>query len=183
MSENSNNSFSSENSPQNAQPPAGGSQSYGQQYAQQPNYNQQNFQQPGYQQQPDFDAYGNPIAPDAKTMSLLSHLSSLILNFVTATTLSFLGPLIFWFIFKDKPGHQFTAANSARAFNFNFTMWLANLLGWLVMIFTLGIGVPISGLIWFATTVLMFIFHIIAAIRASRGEVYNYPMQIKILKD
>lgn len=167
---------------QNPQQPSGypqqqPHQEYGQQYG-----NQQGFQQ-GFQQPHDFDAYGNPIAPDAKTMSLLSHLSSLILNIVTASTLSFLGPLVFWFIFKDKPGHKFTAANSARAFNFNFTLWLANLVGWAILFFTLTLGAPISMLIWGATTVLMFIFHIIGAVRANRGEVYDYPMQIRILKD
>lgn len=151
---------------------------HSQQYPGNPYPGQQQFQQPV-----DFDAYGNPIATDAKTMSLLSHLSSLILNIVTASTLSFLGPLIFWFIYKDKPGYKFTAANSARAFNFNFTLWLINLAGWIILIITFGLGTPVSALIWMATTVLMFVFHIIGAVRANRGEVYDYPMQIKILKD
>lgn len=149
-------------------------------YPQNASYQQQNFQQPPA---PDFDAYGNPIAPDAKTMSVISHLSSLVLYVITASTLSFAGPLIFWFIFKNKPGHQFTTVNSARAFNFNFTMWIINIAAGLLAIITLGLALPISGLVWAATTVLVFIFHIIGAVRASRGEVYNYPMQIKILKD
>lgn len=149
-------------------------------YQQNTAYQQQNFQQPPA---PDFDAYGNPIASDAKTMSVISHLSSLVLYLVTASTLSFVGPLVFWFIFKKKPGHQFTTVNSARAFNFNFTMWIINIAAGLLAIITLGLALPISALVWAATTVLVFVFHIIGAVRASRGEVYNYPMQIKILKD
>lgn len=167
MSQNPNDQFSNQN-------PGGFEQPQADPYSP-PNFTQQPA--------PDCDAYGNPIAPDAKTMSLLSHLSSLVLYVVTASTLSFLGPLIFWFIFKNKPGYKFTAASSARAFNFNFTIWLINLGAWALSIITLGLAFPLTGLILLATTVLMFIFHIIGAVRASRGEVYDYPMQVRILKD
>ncbi len=138
----------------------------------------------GPAQQPQtFDAYGNPIPADAKSMAVFSHLSSLLLYVITASTLSFLGPLIFWLIYRNKPGYQFVTANSARAFNFNFTIWLINLLAWIFTIITLGLGVFITIIIIGCTTILLFIFHIIASIKSGQGEVYNYPLQIKLLSN
>lgn len=116
-------------------------------------------------------------------MAVFSHLSSLLLYVITASTLSFIGPLIFWLIYRNKPGYQFVTANSARAFNFNFTIWLINLLAWIFAIITLGLGVFITIIIIGCTTILLFIFHIIASIKPGQGEVYNYPLQIKLLSN
>ncbi len=35
--------------------------------------------------------------------------------------------------------------------------------------------------LFFIANILLFVFHIIAAVKASKGEVYNYPFQIRIL--
>ncbi|GGH64345.1 DUF4870 domain-containing protein [Rothia aerolata] len=148
---------------------------------------QNNFGYPpgGFQQPPQvsFDAYGNQIPADAKTISVLSHLSSLVLYLLTASTLSFVGPLIFWFIYRSKPNYAFVTANSARAFNFNLTMWVINIAAGLLALVTFGLALPISGLVWLATTVCVFVFHIIGAVKSNNGEVYHYPLQIKVLKD
>lgn len=163
-----------------------GQTGYGQHpgYSNQPGYGQQ-FGQPtggfGGQQQT-FDAYGNPIPSDAKMIAVLSHLSSLVATVLSATFLSFVAPLIFWFIYKDKPGYAFVRVASAGAFNFNFTMWVINMAAWLVILITFGIAAIFMWIVFLATTIAMLVFHIIAAVKANNGEVYNYPMQIRILK-
>lgn len=145
------------------------------------------YQQPGQQfpggKPPEYDAYGNLIPGDAKTISLLSHLSSVVLYIITASTLSFVGPLIFWMIYKDKPGYAFVAANSARAFNFNLTIWIVNIACIILTFLTLGIGALVTIPVLIVAGVLVFVFHIIGAVKSSRGEVYDYPMQIRVLKD
>lgn len=155
----------------------GGQQGYGQPYHGQFNQNA-GF---GGQQQT-FDAYGNPIPSDAKMIAVLSHLSSLVATVLSATFLSFVAPLIFWFIYKDKPGYAFVRVASAGAFNFNFTMWVINMAAWLVIVITFGIAAVFMWIVFLATTIAMLVFHIIAAVKANNGEVYNYPMQIRILK-
>ncbi|QNV37630.1 DUF4870 domain-containing protein [Rothia terrae] len=155
----------------------GGQQGYGQ-----PHHGQFN-QNTGFGgQQQTFDAYGNPIPSDAKMIAVLSHLSSLVATVLSATFLSFVAPLIFWFIYKDKPGYAFVRVASAGAFNFNFTMWVINMAAWLVIAITFGIAAVFMWIVFLATTIAMLIFHIIAAVKANNGEVYNYPMQIRILK-
>jgi uncharacterized Tic20 family protein len=127
------------------------------------------------------DAYGNQIPPDARTMALLSHLSSLVSLVISIGSLSFLGPLIFWLIYKDKPGYGFVRVCSAQAFNFNFTMWIINVAAGILALVTFGFGFIIAGPIWAVTGILVIIFHIIGAVKANNGEVYRYPLQTRIL--
>lgn len=162
---------------------SGSQQQYGQQSYGQAHPGNQFHQNGGFNgQQQTFDAYGNPIPSDAKMIAVLSHLSSLVATVLSATFLSFVAPLIFWFIYKDKPGYAFVRVASAGAFNFNFTMWVINMAAWLVIVITFGIAAAFMWIVFLATTIAMLVFHIIAAVKANNGEVYNYPMQIRILK-
>lgn len=139
----------------------------------------QNF----YGQQPAqaFDAYGNPIPSDAKSMAVLAHLSGLLGLVFTASFASFIGPLIFWFIYKDRPGYAFVRAAAAGAFNFSFTLWLAYIASILVTVITLGVAAIFTWIICLAIWVALIVVHIIAATKANKGEVYTYPMTIKVL--
>lgn len=162
---------------------SGSQQQYGQQSYGQAHPGDQFHQNGGFNgQQQTFDAYGNPIPSDAKMIAVLSHLSSLVATVLSATFLSFVAPLIFWFIYKDKPGYAFVRVASAGAFNFNFTMWVINMAAWLVIVITFGVAAVFMWIVFLATTIAMLVFHIIAAVKANNGEVYNYPMQIRILK-
>lgn len=162
----------------------------------QPNFNAQPQQpgfpqNPGYAQQPGFahqpgagnyDAYGNPIPNDARTMAVLAHLSSLAGLFFTATFMNFVGPLIFWLIYKDKPGYAFVTHAAAGAFNFSFTVWVINIVAWIFTFVTFGFGVFISAPVIAVVSIASIVFNIIAATKAHAGEVYNYPMTIRVLK-
>ena len=149
----------------------------------QPNQGQQPYP-PGYNpQQPGQGypqpGYGQPVyviqqPTDVNNMAMLAHLSGIA---------GFLIPLIFWAVYKDKPGYEFTKESSRRAFNFNFSMWVINTAAFLLMVITFFILSPIWFLVVSVTGILMIIFHILGAIAANRGEMYNYPMTfIKILK-
>ncbi|WP_235503656.1 DUF4870 domain-containing protein [Curtobacterium sp. S6] len=136
---------------------------------------------PGYGEPASFDAYGNPIPHDARTLALLSHLSTVIALVVSVGSLSFLGPLIFWLIYKDKPGYQFVRVSSAEAFNFNAIVWIVNIAGLLLTIVTFGIGGIIAIPVMIIVSILALICHIIGAVEANRGKIYRYPMRIRIL--
>ena len=68
--------------------------------------NQNPYEQQGAQYQQ--DPYGQPqpgaVSADDKNMAFLMNLISAGATFLSATTIGFLAPLIFWFIYKDKPG-------------------------------------------------------------------------------
>ena len=115
---------------------------------------------------------------DEKTVAILTHLSGPIAAIISVGWLGFLGPLIVWFIYKDKS--PFLRAASAGAFNFNVTLWIINVIGW-ICIFTV-ILFPVGLVLIAAYWVLLLVCHIVAAVRANNGEVYRYPMQLPILR-
>ena len=90
-----------------------------------------------------------------------------------------LGPLIIWFIYKDRSAMVRHA--SAGAFNFNVSFWVVNVLALILAFVTFGIGLVLAIPVWLITFVVAAIAHIKGALRASRGERYEYPFQIRIL--
>ncbi|WP_314644970.1 DUF4870 domain-containing protein [Rothia mucilaginosa] len=146
-------------------------------------YNQYSQQAPSYSQAP-----GQPngyviSSKDDQNMAMLAHLASAILSLLSFATASILAPLVMWFIYKDKPGYSFTKESARRAFNFNFSLWLVSMASWLLIILTFGILGLILWVVPTVVTVLMVIFHSLAAMAANRGEQYTYPMTfIEIIK-
>ena len=70
--------------------------------------------------------------------------------------------------------------SAAAAFNFNVGLWVATIVGWIFFI-TL-IGIPVAIIIWIVVFVASIVYHVLAALAASRGEVYRYPWSITILR-
>ena len=153
---------------------------YGQ-YSQQAPYNQQaqGYQGYGYGQAPNTV----PVSKDDQNMSVVAHLSSAVLALLSFATLSIIAPLIMWFIYKDKPGYGFTKEAARRAFNFNFSLWVISAASWLLIVLTFGILGIILWVVPLVVTILMIIFHSLAALAAHRGEQYTYPMTfIELIK-
>ena len=120
---------------------------------------------------------------DEKTVAILTHLSGPIAAIVSVGWLGFLGPLIVWFIYKDKPGYNFTKESARRAFNFNFSLWVISTASWLAIVLTFGILGLILWVVPLVVTILMVVFHSLAAMAAARCDLYEYPMTfIKIIK-
>lgn len=138
----------------------------------------------GYQAGPgvyEYDAFGNPLPKGSKNLAMWAHLSGLLGVVLSAGILSFLGPLIFWLVYKDRPGYGYVRLAAANAFNFNFTLWLINLVATVFTILTLGIGIALTWIIFFAIWIGTIVFHIIAAVRADEGKPYQYPFSLSIL--
>ncbi|MEH0109031.1 DUF4870 domain-containing protein [Tersicoccus sp. MR15.9] len=148
-----------------------------------PYLSQQGGYQPGY----GYDQQGGPGRPGLqgwgapqqdRTMAVVTHVIPLVAMFISVGWLGFVGPLVIWFIYRQ--GSPFVRRTAAGAFNFTVTIWLANLVAWIC--FATIILIPVAILLWIAAFVLAIIFHISGAIRANRGQLYVYPLQIPILR-
>ncbi len=85
-----------------------------------------------------------------------------------------LGPLVVWLIKRDDD--PFIDEQGKEALNFQITMVIAALVSLLLTVVVIGLFLVISvGLV-------MVIFPIIAAVKASNGEHYRYPFTIRFLK-
>ncbi|UFU07741.1 DUF4870 domain-containing protein [Ruania halotolerans] len=112
-----------------------------------------------------------------RTIAILAHLSPIIAMIVSAGFVSIAGPLLVWLIWRGRGPLVRNAA--ASSFNFHLTVWVAMVIGW-ILFFTFVL-LPVGLVLIVVPGLLQLIFSIIGAVRASRGEVYRYPFQIRIL--
>jgi uncharacterized Tic20 family protein len=109
---------------------------------------------------------GGEVSKDAKTFAMLCHL----LGFFT----SFLGPLIIWLIKKDED--KFIDDQGKEALNWQITF----IIGWFVGLITMCIG--IGFIILIALGICNLIFCIMGAVKANGGQLYRYPINLRLIK-
>lgn len=122
--------------------------------------------------------YRPATTPDERTAAVLSHLSAIIAMVVTAGWLSFVGPLVMWFMYKDRS--PFVRQAAAGSFNFNLWAWLMNVIAW-VLLYSV-VGIPVAVVLWIVAGLMTLWCHIRGAMKASRGEPYRYPAQLRVLQ-
>jgi len=108
-----------------------------------------------------------PMSPgDEKLWSMLVHLGGIFFNFLPA--------VIGYVVLKDRG--PFIRAHTATALNFQLTLLIAYLVGFVLSF--VGIGL----LVMLAASVINIVFSILAAIAANKGEYYVYPLAITFVR-
>jgi uncharacterized Tic20 family protein len=102
---------------------------------------------------------------DEKTIAMLCHITGLI---------SFIGPLIVWLLKKDES--EFIDANGKQALNFQISIFIYSIVA--SMLIVLLIGIPLLVAIGLFSLVMI----VLASVKALNGEVFEYPLSMKILK-
>nr|NLD40097.1 DUF4870 domain-containing protein [Actinomycetales bacterium] len=115
---------------------------------------------------------------DEKTWAVLSHVAAPVAAMLSAGWLGFVGPLVIWLIYRDRS--TFVRAAAARSFNFNLLLFLGNAAAY-ILFFTI-ILIPVAILLWLALFIAMLVFHISAAMDASKGILYRYPISLPVLR-
>jgi uncharacterized protein len=105
---------------------------------------------------------------DDKTMGILAH----VLMIVTG----FLGPLILYLVKKDQGG---AAVHHAReALNFSILATIAYFVAWILTAVSFGLLFFLPLLVWVG----MLIFGIMGAMAANNGQLYRYPVSLRLVK-
>lgn len=105
--------------------------------------------------------------PDSRQMAMLAHLLGALLGF--------LGPLIIWLTKKDTS--PFVDDQGKEALNFQLTILIIHLLGFVVVVVSCGFLFFVPLVPW----VLQLVFGIIGAMKAKEGEFYRYPFSIRMI--
>ena len=104
---------------------------------------------------------------DDRNLAMLTHLSGILFSVIV--------PLIMWLVHKDRPEKNYLVEESKEALNFQITVFIASVVaGALTMIL---IGFLLLPLVWVANVILC----ILAAVAASKGERYRYPLTIRLI--
>lgn len=125
---------------------------------------------------------------DEHQYAMFLHLSALAgLLFLGGLTI--LGPLVMWMIKKDQSA--FVDRHGRSAVNFHLSLLLYGVIGAVFfmvgVVATLGIGIllfiPLIFLAVFAFVIVVFVFPILAGLKANEGKEYRYPLSIRFLKE
>ncbi len=113
------------------------------------------------------------VGKDARQWAMFCHLAGLAWMIVWLLPVigGVVGTLIVWQVKKDDD--PFIDENGRRAFNFQLSM----------LIYAVGLAVTVIGIFLVPiVAILDIVFTIIAAIRASNGRDYSYPLSIQFIK-
>jgi len=115
---------------------------------------------------------GTPMpTQDEKTMALLAHMGTILANFVG---LGFAVPLVLM-LTKGKES-SFVRAHAVESLNFQITAFIVAAISAITI--CIGIGFILLPLVGLAALV----FSIIAGLKANEGQLYKYPVNIRLVK-
>ena len=109
------------------------------------------------------------VSSQSRNLATLSHLSAFI-TFVGIPSL--VGPLVMWLVHRDDP---FVEEQAKDALNFNISFLIYGVAAAFSIVLLVGlIALPVVLVTWFVLV-------IVAAVKASRGEDYQYPFTIRFV--
>lgn len=114
------------------------------------------------------------ISKDEKNFAMLAHLLALAGLAVPFPGGNILGPLVIWLIKKETM--PFVESQAREALNFNITVAIIAA----ICFVTFWLFLPI--LLLFAVAIAWLILTILAAIKASEGKPYVYPLTLRLVK-
>jgi uncharacterized Tic20 family protein len=115
---------------------------------------------------------------DARTWAMVAHLSALI--GLAGGIAAFVGPLVVYLVKRDSD--PFIRDQAAEALNFNLSVLLYAVIFGVItfVLFIVLVGVFLIPL-WIIGAIAWFVFVILGAVAASRGERYRYPLTIRFV--
>jgi uncharacterized Tic20 family protein len=140
--------------------------------------------QPDPSPRPDMGAaHASGLSKEERQWGMFAHLSALaggLLSSMFGGWGVFLGPLVIWLIKKDEM--PFVNDQGKEALNFNITVAAIFFVLFVLTLFTLGIGVILTGPLAIVVGLAWLAFTIIASMRANEGQAYRYPFAIRLIK-
>lgn len=103
---------------------------------------------------------------DQRMWSVFAHIGGVFVSFIV--------PLVILLVFKGRGA--FVEDQAKEALNFQITLAIAYFVGGILTIVLVGI------LILLAAAVCSVVFAIMAAVASNRGEVYRYPLSLRLIK-
>ncbi len=116
---------------------------------------------------------GSTLTENERTWGMLAHLAALA-GVVVPMLGGVLGPLAVWLARRDQSA--FVDSQAKEALNFNISVFLASIVCLTLML--VFIGVILGAALFIAWLVMT----LTAAIRASEGVAYRYPLSLRLVK-
>lgn len=105
---------------------------------------------------------------DEKTWALISHFGGIIVGFIA--------PLVALLVKGNES--PTVRAHAVEALNFQITWGVATIIAWILGICTFGILLFLPLITW----AVIVVFSIIAGLKANEGQLYTYPVTVRLVK-
>ena len=123
--------------------------------------------------QPEEQAAEGGLSKEARNWAMFCHLAALA-GYVIPFAGNIIGPLVIWLLKREEDA--FIDDQGKEAVNFQITMTIAYVVSAVLVVVVIGIFLlPIVALF-------NLIMMIVAAVKASNGERYRYPMSLRFVK-
>ena len=112
-----------------------------------------------------------------------AHVAALLAALLTSWVAGVAGAiaaLAVWMLVRDKSA--FATEHAKEAVNFNLSMFIYAAIAVLLVIFTLGIGLIVALPMWLVLALAWIVCTLLAAFKAYDGQVYRYPLTIRLFK-
>ena len=113
------------------------------------------------------NSYGAPTVQEDPVLAILAHVSIFAFGLI--------GPLVLFLVVKNDPAKDFTRHHALEALNFHITLALAGVVSAILVIVLIGfvmlLGLSVAGVV----------LGILAAVAASRRELYRYPFTLRLV--
>ena len=117
---------------------------------------------------------GSMPSESARNWAILAHLGPIAVSLISAGGLGWLVPLAIWL--TQKESNPFAAEHARESLNFRITVLILYVAAW-VFFWLPCLSIPALFVIWIAEIV----FGIVAAVKASEGKGYRYPMTLRLV--
>jgi uncharacterized protein len=123
---------------------------------------------------------------DVRGWGIAAHLAGLGAALLTAAVFGFLGPLLVWLLKRDQQPFIDHHAKEALNFQLSVLVYLAGaavlaIPAFIVGVLTLGVGLVALAILVGAAVLAWFVLPIVAAVKASNGEGFRYPLTIRFV--
>lgn len=117
-----------------------------------------------------------------RNWAVFAHLSALI-PLVVGVPLTFLGPLVLWLIVRERGAFAADQAVEALNFNISWLLWTLAVVvaGVAVAVPTVGLALIPVALVVAGMALAWLILVIVAAVQASSGQRYRYPLTLRFI--
>ena len=129
----------------------------------------------------DLNSSGTHSVPskEERTWALVAHAGGPAGLLLTAGLFGFAVPLFVWLAKGDDSA--FVSQHSKEALNFQITLFLLHVCGWLFVVVTLGIGILVVLPFFLVLWVCELILGLVAAFQAYEGRPYRYPFNLRLI--
>ncbi|MBN8855779.1 MAG: hypothetical protein BGO55_22610 [Sphingobacteriales bacterium 50-39] len=105
---------------------------------------------------------------EERLLALLSHILAIVPG------IGILGPLVIYLIKKDES--PFVRDNALESLNFQLTVIILYIIAWILVFVAIGL------FLFWVIAIMNAVLVIVATVRASEGQVYRYPVSLRLIK-